>query len=212
VVTGEPISLQDRLRSLGLRLKEWNTVVDRHFRSLWSFNSVPTGEFEKSIQGAAAAAEQRAGPGPREEGYELLAEVCDTYASTDALTRAALRDVVGASRDLQVLCLWFAGNAGRQLEANGGREWLHRAVTAAALADTAPDYRDWYMTLGDVWVSAAKHGLDPGAAFTGAAATAADTSGLPGRSTRAMLFGFELSAYFAESVAPAVRRLGPGQG
>jgi hypothetical protein len=206
-MTDDTVPLQDRLRSLGLQLKEWNAVVDRHFRSLWSFNSVPKGEFEKSIQEAAAAAEQRAGPGPREEGYELLAEVCDTYASADAVMRAVLRDVVGASRDLQTLCLWFAGNAGQQLEATGAPEWLHRAVIAAALADRAPDYRDWYVTLGDVWVNAARHGLDPGAAFTGAAAMAAESSGLPGGSTRAMLFGFENSAYFAESVAPIVRRL-----
>ncbi len=204
----DPTTLQDRLRSLGLRLKEWNVVVDRHFRSLWSFNSVPNGEFEASVQRAAAAAEERAGPGPREAGYELLAEVCDTYASADAVARATLRDVVSASRDLEVLCLWFAGNAGQQLEATGAPEWLHRAAIAAAVADTAPDYRDWYITLGDVWISAARHGLEPRAAFTGAAAMAAESSGLPGRSTRAMLFGFEHSAYFADSVAPAVRRLG----
>lgn len=206
-MTDESTTLQDRLGSLALRLREWNAVVDRHFKSLWSFNSVPKGEFEKSTHEAAEAAEQRAGPGPREEGYELLAEVCGTYSSADAVTRAALRDVVGASRDLQVLCLWFAGRSSQQLEITGAPEWLHRAVIVAALADTAPDYRDWYITLGDVWVNAAKRGLDPEAAFTGAAAVAAESSGLPGRSTRAMLFGFEHSAYFAQEVAPAILRL-----
>jgi hypothetical protein len=209
--------LPARLADLGKQLAEWNSNVNRHFQSLWSFNTAPNGGFEQSLTDAAAIAEERAGPGPRQAGYELLAKACDAYAAAPGESRSALRDVVGASQDLGVLCLWFAGWALQRLDATASPEWLRRAVTAAVLSDTAPDYRDWYLTLGDVWITAVNRGLDPRPVFAEVAATAsvqAEPGTKPGAipakdsggwSTQEMLAGFEQSAYFAESVVPALR-------
>jgi hypothetical protein len=208
-VPDDVTTLAARLNDLGQRLAEWNSNVNGHFQSLWSFNRAPKGAFEQSLTDAAATAEERAGPGPRQDGYELLVEACDLYAGTDTESRGVLRDTVSTSQDLGVLCLWFAGWARQLLESTASPEWLRRAVTAAVLSDTGPDYRDWYLTLGDVWITAVNHGLDPRPAFARAAAAAPGKEDPPGRSTTQMLAGFEQSAYFAESVAPALRRKGP---
>jgi len=196
--------LRDRLEDLGRRLGAWNATVNGHFQKLWSFNSAPKGQFEQSLRDAARIAEERAGQGPREEGYKLLAEVCDLYARADESTRAELTRTVKASDQLAVLCIWFGGKAGQELEATGRADWLRRAVTAAALVDTGPDYRDWYVTLGNVWQAAVGHGLDARGAFAAAAAIAPTQRDHGGGSTRKMLAEFEASAYFAESVAPAL--------
>jgi hypothetical protein len=198
--------LRDRLEDLGRRLGAWNATVNSHFQKLWSFNSAPKGQFEPSLRDAARIAEERAGQGPRDEGYKLLAEVCDLYARADESTRAELTTTVKASDALAVLCIWFGGKACQELEATGRADWLRRAVTAAALVDTGPDYRDWYLTLGEVWRTAVRHGLDPRGAFAAAAAIAPEQRDYGGGSTRKMLAEFEASAYFAESVAPALPR------
>jgi hypothetical protein len=198
--------LRARLEDLGRRLGAWNATVNTHFQKLWSFNSAPKGQFEQSLGDAMRIAEERAGEGPREEGYKLLAEVCDLYARADEPTRAELTRTVKASNQLAVLCIWFGGKACQELEATGRSDWLRRAVTAAALVDTGPDYRDWYLTLGEVWVSAVRHGLDARGAFAAAAAIAPAQRDYGGGSTRRMLAEFEASAYFAESVAPALRQ------
>ena len=203
--------LRDRLEDLGRRLGAWNATVNSHFQKLWSFDSVPKGQFEQSLRDAAQGAEDRAGQGPREEGYELLAEVCDLYARADKSTRAELTRTVKTSDQLAVLCLWFGGKACQELEATGRADWLRRAVTAAALVDTEPDYRDWYLTLGDVWRAAVRRGLDPRGPFAAAAAIAPEQREYGGGSTRKMLAEFEASAYFAESVAPALLRDSQGE-
>jgi hypothetical protein len=198
--------LRDRLEDLGRRLGVWNATVNRHFQQRWSFNSAPKGQFEQSLRDAVRGAEELAGQGPREEGYELLAEVCDVYARADESTRAELTRTVKANDQLAVLCIWFGGRACQELEATGRSDWLRRAVTAAALVDTGPDYRDWYLTLGEVWVAAARHGLDARGAFAAAAAIAPEQRDYGGGSTQRMLAEFEASAYFAASVAPALRQ------
>ena len=205
-MTEESVKLRARLEDVGRRLAVWNATVDHHFQSLWSFDSAPKGAFEHSLQEAGKTAEERAGAGPREEGYTLLAEVCDFYAGAVDAERADLARVVNANDALSVLCIWFAGRAYQMLEATGGDDWLRRAVTAAALADTKPDYRDWYLTLGDVWIVAVRHGLDAGGAFRAASALAPERRESGGGSTRKMLAEFEKSAYFAESVAPKLRK------
>jgi hypothetical protein len=204
-VSEKSAGLRERLEEIGRRLAVWNGAVDGHFQSLWSFNSAPKGAFERSLLEAARTAQQRAGTGPREEGYTLLAEVCDFDAGATDAERADLARVVKASNHLAVLCLWFAGRACQLLDATGGPEWLRRAVTAAALADTEPDYRDWYLTLGEVWSVAVRQGLDPRGAFAAASAVAPEKREVGGGSTRKMLGEFEKSAYFAESVAPKLR-------
>jgi hypothetical protein len=203
-VREEAAKLRERLEDVGRRLAVWNAGVDRQFQSLWSFNSAPKGAFEQSLHEAARSAEQRAGPGPREEGYMLLAEVCDFYAGAEPADRDGLAGVVNANDALSVLCIWFAGRACQRLEATGGPEWLRRTVTAAALADTKPDFRDWYLTLGDVWIVAVRRGLDARGAFAAAATLAPEKHSTEG-STRKMLAEFEKSAYFAASVAPKLR-------
>ena len=199
------------MKDLGRRLGAWNATVNSHFQKLWSFDSAPKGQFEQSLRDAARAAEDRAGQGPREEGYELLAEACDLYAHAAESTRAELTRTVKASDQLAALCLWFGGKACQELEATGRADWLRPAVTAAALVDTEPDYRDWYLTLGDVWRAAVQHGLDPRGAFAAAAAIAPEQREYGGGSTRKMLAEIEASAYFAESVAPAVLRDSQGE-
>ncbi len=104
-----------------------------------------------------------------------------------------------------MLCLWFAGRACQLRDATGEPEWLCRAATAAALADTEPDYGDWYLTLSEVWTVAVRQGLDPRRVFAAASAVAAERRDAGGGSTRKMLGEFEKSAYFAESVAPKLR-------
>jgi hypothetical protein len=186
------------LEDLGRRLGAWNATVNSHFQKLWSFNSASKGQFEPSLRDAARIAEERAGQGPREEGYKLLADVCDLYARAE-------------SDALAVLCIWFGGKACQELEATGRADWLRRAVTAAALVDTGPDYRDWYLTLGDLWRAAVRRGLDPRGAFGAAAAIAPEQREYGGGSTRKMLAEFEASAYFEESVAPALARDSQGE-
>jgi hypothetical protein len=73
---------------------------------------------------------------------------------------------------------------------------IENAVTAACVSDLQPDYRDMYVSLGELWLAAVERGIDPASVFERLAPLAASES------TECFLAGFTTSTYFAQSIAP----------
>src|SRR5207244_8219077 len=98
-------------------------------------------------------------------------------------------------------------HASRLLEQGGLPVWLDRALAAASIDDQRRDYRDWIMSLGDIYLSARAHGIDPAPAFKRVAEISnAEPHRAAPTPTRDAMSRFEKSAYFATSILPRLRR------
>src|SRR2546423_427532 len=150
----------------------------------------------------AAAAAAGVGPGPKEEAFALLDEICDGYVRADAQRCALVRGVIH-EHEIRRLLGEYARHCARLLEKGGRPEWLERALAGVSIDDQRVDYRDWLMALGDVYLAARTAGLDPSPALKriGALSNAEGHRATP-TPTNEALARFEESAYFATSILP----------
>jgi len=197
-----------RLDAVTAELTKWNAAVDAEFGRRFDFNATPAHQFEATIVAAGQAARQHAGPGPRDDAYLIMDELCEHYLSAPDTApdaeRAAIRHVVAARHPIVQLTTWYIGrNLDRLVQTREAR-WLEFAVAAASIAECAPDYRDIYLSLGDLYVGAVDVGIDPSPVFARVAtlSNAEPGSLFGGGSVRDYFAGFEQSAFFASSVRP----------
>jgi len=80
--------------------------------------------------------------------------------------------------------------------------WLRLGLVAVSIDDNGTDFRDTYVALGALYLSAVRCGLEPGPYFQEAAKTSSGVSHVGQTPMRDFLLRFEGSAYFEESVAP----------
>jgi len=80
--------------------------------------------------------------------------------------------------------------------------WLRLGLAAVSIDDNGTDFRDSYVALGVLYLSAFRCGLEPGPYFEEAAEISSADSNIEQTSTRDFLLRFEGSAYFEEAVAP----------
>jgi hypothetical protein len=134
--------------------------------------------------------------------HDLLDQVCDHYLECSPEEREALRLHLGMRRDVLQEMLNHIGWAAAHVASAQDHVWVLRGLAAASLQDHRLDFRDIYVALGDLYLTAARTGIDASLCFQDVAAM---SNPQPGRmahlgAMRDFLGKFEESAFFAESV------------
>jgi hypothetical protein len=202
-MTDEPSlgSLQKRLEKLDPPIRIWREARERSFSATFG----PKGGKLSTLMGRlpqAAGAAASVGAGPRDEVFAIFDEICDLYAHSDPPRCAIIRGVVH-EREARVLLEEYVSHASEVLKHGGRSEWLERGIAAASIDDQRRDYRDWLMSLGDLYLSAHVKHVDPSPVFRRIAERSNPErhSSAP-TSTRDALSTFEESAYFLTSIVP----------
>ena len=197
-------SLEERIAAFDGPISRWQAARERAFTAKFNPKEGNLSTLMARLPPAAAAA-AGVGPGPEEEVFALLDEICDGYVRADARRCALVRAVIH-QHEVRRLLGEYVGHCARLLEKGGRPQWLDRALAGASIEDQRVDYRDWLMSLGDVYVAARTAGIDPSPALKriGALSNAEGHRATP-TPTSAALSGFEQSAYFATSILPRLR-------
>jgi hypothetical protein len=193
--------LTERLAALDKPIRNWHAARERAFAAKFTPKRGKLSTLMGRLPPAAAAAAGVA-PGPREQVFTLLDEICDLYARSDASRCAVIRGVVHQYEAHRLLDEYLA-HAAHMLESGGRPVWLERGVAAASIDDQRRDYRDWLIGLGDLYLAGIKAKLDPAPVFR----RIAERSNSEGHRaaptpTRDVLAHFEQSAYFGTSILP----------
>jgi hypothetical protein len=205
-MTDEPSlgSLQEKLERLDTPIRIWRESRDRAFAAAFGPKKGKLSNLMARMPQAANAA-AALGLGPRDEVFAVFDEVCDLYARSDPPRCAIIRGIVH-EREARALLEEYVGYASHILKQGGRPEWLERGVAAASIDDQRRDYRDWLMSLGDLYLSANAAHLDPSPVLKRMAGRSNPErhAGAP-TATRDALNNFEDSAYFATSISPQLR-------
>jgi hypothetical protein len=144
-------------------------------------------------------------PAHQPGGEELASDLslaCELYLRGDETLRREIRhsfDEWTAVRGRMLAKAWsFADRLAYTCE----DRWLRRGLVAVSIDDNGTDFRDSYVALGDLYISAARCGMEPGPYFEEAAEISSGVSNIEQASMRDFLLRFEGSAYFEEAVAP----------
>jgi hypothetical protein len=194
-------SLRERLERLDPPIRIWREARERSFSATFG----PKGGKLSTLMGRlpqAAGAAASVGAGPRDEIFAVLDEICDLYVRSDPPRCAILRGIVH-EREARLLLEQYIGNASAVLKQGGRPEWLERGIAAASIDDQRRDYRDWLMSLGDLYLSAHAEHLDPSPVLKRIAELSNPERhrGAP-TPTREALRTFEDSAYFETAIRP----------
>jgi hypothetical protein len=202
-MTDEP-SLEDlgkRLERLDAPIRMWREQRDRAFSAAFGPQKGRLSNLMARLPQAATAA-AGLGLGPRDEVFAVFDELCDLYARSDPPRCAIIRGIVHEHEAHRLLDDYLA-YASRILKQGGRPEWLERGIASASIDDQRRDYRDWLMSLGDLYLSARAAHLDPSPVLKRIAERSnPERHAAAPTSTRDALRSFEDSAYFATSILP----------
>ena len=202
-MTDEPSlgSLQTKLERLDTPIRLWRESRDRAFAAAFGPKKGQLSNLMARLPQAANAA-AALGLGPRDEVFAVFDEICDLYARSDPAECAIIRGIVHA-REARGLLEEYVAHASQVLKQGGRPEWLDRGIAAASIDDQRRDYRDWLMSLGDLYLSARAARLDPSPVLKriGALSNPERHAAAPTPTCDA-LTNFEDSAYFATSILP----------
>lgn len=197
-------SFKERLEQLDLPIRTWREARERAFQATFGPKEGKLSTLMGRLPQAAAAA-GALGSGPRDQLFALLDEICDSYARSEPARCALIRGIV-QEREAHRLLDDYVAYAAKVLRQGGRPEWVARGIAAASIDDQRRDYRDWLMTLGDLYLAANAAHVDPSPALK---AIAERSNREPHRAapttTRDALAGFEESAYFRTSILPQLR-------
>jgi hypothetical protein len=202
-MTDEPSlsSFKERLEKLDTTIRIWREARDRAFSATFG----PKGGKLSTLMGRlpqAAGAAASVGAGPRDEVFAIFDEICDLYVRSDPPRCAIIRGIVH-EREARILIEEYVSHASQVLKQGGRPEWLERGIAAASIDDQRRDYRDWLMSLGDLYLSAHAKNVDPSPVLKRIAERSnPERHPAAPTSTRDALGTFEDSAYFATSILP----------
>jgi len=193
--------IQERLERLDAPIRIWREQRDRAFDAAFGPKTGKLSNLMARLPQAANAA-SGLGLGPRDDVFAAFDEICDVYARSDASRCAIIRGIVH-EREAHRLLGDYLAYAARVLKKGGRPEWLERGIAAASIDDQRRDYRDWLMSLGDLYLSARAAHLDPSPVLKRIAERSnPERHAAAPTPTRDALLGFEDSAYFATSIQP----------
>lgn len=193
--------LGERLARLDAPIRIWREQRDRAFATAFGPQKGRLSNLMARLPQAASAA-AALGLGPRDEVFAVFDDICDLYARSDPAHCALIRGIVH-DREAHRLLEEYLGYASRILKQGGRPEWLERGVAAASIDDQRRDYRDWLMSLGDLYLSARAAHLDPSTVLKRIAERSnPERHPAAPTPTRDALATFEDSAYFMTSILP----------
>lgn len=191
----------DRLERLDAPIRIWRESRDRAFAATFGPKKGKLSNLMARLPQAATAA-AALGLGPRDEVFAVFDAICDLYARSEPPDCATIRRIVH-EHEARLLLEDYLGYASRILKKGGRPEWLERGIAAASIDDQRRDYRDWLMSLGDLYLSARAAHLDPSPVLKRIAERSnPDRHAAAPTATRQALGTFEDSAYFAVSIMP----------
>ena len=138
-------------------------------------------------------------------GKELASDLslaCRLYLRGDEALRREIRHSFNEWAAVRGRMLAKAWSFADKLADTCDGRWLRLGLAAVSIDDNGTDFRDSYVALGVLYLSAFRCGLKPGPYFEKAAEISAADSNIEQTSTRDFLLRFEGSAYFEEAVAP----------
>jgi len=195
--------LGERLQRLDAPIRIWREQRDRAFAAAFGPQKGRLSNLMARLPQAASAA-AALGLGPRDEVFAVFDAICDLYARSDPPRCAIIRGIVH-EREAHILLDEYLGYASRILKQGGRPEWLERGIAAASIDDQRRDYRDWLMSLGDLYLSARAAHLDPTPVLKRIAERSnPERHAAAPTPTRDALDGFENSAYFMTSILPQI--------
>ena len=195
--------LGERLQRLDAPIRIWREQRDRAFAAAFGPQKGRLSNLMARLPRAASAA-AALGLGPRDEVFAVFDAICDLYARSDPPRCATIRGIVH-EREAHILLDEYLGYASRILKQGGRPEWLERGIAAASIDDQRRDYRDWLMSLGDLYLSARAAHLDPTPVLKRIAERSnPERHAAAPTPTRDALDGFENSAYFMTSILPQI--------
>ena len=204
-MTDEPSleELRERLARLDAPIRIWREQRDRAFDAAFGPKKGQLSNLMARLPQAGKAA-AALGHGPRDEVFAIFDETCDLYARSDPPRCALIRGIVH-EHEAHRLLEEYLGYASGILKQGGRAEWLERGVAAASIDDQRRDYRDWLMSLGDLYLSARGAHLDPSPVLKRIAELSnPERHPAAPTPTRDALRTFEDSAYFLTSILPNV--------
>ena len=193
--------LGKRLERLDAPIRMWREQRDRSFDAAFGPKKGKLSNLMARMPQAANAA-AALGLGPRDEVFAVFDEICDFYIHSDPSRCALIRGIVH-EREAHFLLGEYLAYASGILKQGGRPEWLERGIAAASIDDQRRDYRDWLMSLGDLYLSARAAKLDPSPVLKRIAELSnPERHAAAPTPTRDALRTFEDSAYFATSILP----------
>jgi hypothetical protein len=205
-MTGDPslTDLSERLERLDAPIRIWRESRDRAFETAFGPQKGRLSNLMGRLPQAANAA-AALGLGPRDEVFALFDEICDLYARSDPPRCAIIRGIV-QQREAHRLLDDYLAYASRVLKQGGRPEWLERGMAAASIDDQRRDYRDWLMSVGELYLGARAARLDPSPVLKRIAERSnPERHAAAPTATRDALATFEDSAYYMTSILPQLR-------
>lgn len=139
-------------------------------------------------------------------------ELCVLYLTLDSETRDRIRKLARSYKSL-LWGIWaHIDVAAEHIGSSEDVHWVRRGLAAASLLDCQEDFRDIYMSLGQLYLAAIRCGIDV-SLWLKEAAELSSTEPNPlifNESTQDFLLNFERSAFFKSSIANEVERIKRG--
>ncbi len=144
-------------------------------------------------------------PAHQPGGKELASDLtlaCRLYLQGEETLRREIRGSFEGWTGVRGPMLAQAWSFANRLADTCDDRWLRLGLAATSIDDNGTDFRDTYVALGALYLSAVRCGLEPGPYFEEAAEISSGVSNVELPPMRYFLLRFEGSAYFEESVAP----------
>jgi hypothetical protein len=144
-------------------------------------------------------------PAHQPGGKELASDLslaCRLYLWGDEVLRREIRESFEGWTAVRGRMLARTWQFADRLADTCDDRWLRLGLVAVSIDDNGTDFRDTYVVLGALYLSAVRCGMEPGPYFQEAAEISSGISKVELTPMRDFLLGFERSAYFEESVAP----------
>jgi hypothetical protein len=123
---------------------------------------------------------------------DILQDMCRVYLTATLDQRAGIRALINDRISILFHLRGLQDKASEQLHSPEDLEWLLIGLAAVSLEDRAIDYRDTYPVLAQLYIRAARSGIDPAPYFTQVASISSkERNRLRHPSASELISGFE---------------------
>ena len=134
---------------------------------------------------------------------QTIDELCAFYLKGSDDERDHIRKLVEVYRSLHQGLLDHVVWVTRRIESSQDSAWVRRGLAAASIEDNRLDFRDLFVALGELYLAAARVGIDASHCFGEAAQLSSAIVGpVFKHSMKEFLANFEKSAYFKQAIQP----------
>ena len=142
-----------------------------------------------------------------DEAHRVVDDVCVAYLAAGTAERQKIREAAASSKRSLHLLLDHIARSAKRIQGPLDVQWLRVGLAAASINDLGTDFRDVYLALGDLYVAAARAGIDAAPQFAAVAEISSREKRFQNYSTFDFLGSFRESAFFASTVRPKLESL-----